>query len=115
MPSPDRWLDEVIQIGGVRGAAVVVADDGLVVREAAMEGVSAADAAALMSAVVRRTGQVLTATGGSAVRMVTLAATHGAVVAVQGQHDLWLIAITEPSAELGRLRLLLGDLAPDLT
>lgn len=115
--SPERWerlLREVVQLGGVRGAAVVNADDGLVVHEAVMEELSAGDVAALASAVVFRSTAMLRALGEPGTRMVTLAATAGTIVAVQGQHDLWLVAVTAPGAELGRLRLLLGDLIPEL-
>jgi len=115
--SPERWerlLREVVQIGGVRGAAVVNADDGLVVHEAMIDDLAAGDVAALASAVVLRSTAMLRALGEPVTRMVTLTATEGTVIAVQGQHDLWLVAVTAPAAELGRLRLLLGDLVPEL-
>jgi predicted regulator of Ras-like GTPase activity (Roadblock/LC7/MglB family) len=115
--TPEHWhalLEEVTQIGGVRGAAVISAEDGLVVYESAMEGVATADVAALAAALVRRALSLLESLGDEALRMVTLAASRGTLVAVQGRHELWLVAVAEPGAELGRLRLLLGDLAPEL-
>lgn len=115
--TPERWehvLREVVQVGGVRGAAVINADDGLVVHETVMEGLPAGDVAALASAVVLRSGAMVQALGDTVTRMVTIAASEGTIIAVQGQHDLWLVAVAEPAAELGRLRLLLGDLVPEL-
>ncbi|MCA9769537.1 MAG: roadblock/LC7 domain-containing protein, partial [Gemmatimonadetes bacterium] len=93
--TPARWqalLEEVTLIGGVRGAAVVSAEDGLVVHEAAMDGVATADVAALATALVRRAQSLLQVLGDEVPRMVTLAATRGTLVAVQGKLDLWLVA-----------------------
>jgi predicted regulator of Ras-like GTPase activity (Roadblock/LC7/MglB family) len=115
--SPERWraiLDEVTTIAGVRGAVVASADDGLVVYEAAMDGMATSELAALAGAVARRAEEVATALGDGAVRLCTLSAAHGTLVAVQGQGGLWLVAVADPDAELGRLRLLLGDIAPEL-
>lgn len=113
----ERWqalLTEVIAIGGVRGAVVISTEDGLVVHEAAMEGVPTGDLAALAAAVINRCAGVLTALDDPIALMVTLATTGGNVVAAHGSGDLWLVAVTEPAAELGRLRLLLGDLVPEI-
>lgn len=115
--NPAKWqqmLADVTAVSGVRGAIVVSGDDGLVVHEAAVEGLDTADVAALASAVVRRGEAIAAAMGESRVRLCTLAAERGAVLAAQGAMGLWLIAVTEPEAELGRLRLLLGDFAPEL-
>jgi predicted regulator of Ras-like GTPase activity (Roadblock/LC7/MglB family) len=112
-----RWQDmlgEVTAIHGVRGALVISADDGLVVHQAAMEGLETADVAALASALVRRSESLANALGEPAVRLCTLAAERGSVLAARGEAGLWMVAVTEPNAELGRLRLLLGDLAPEL-
>lgn len=115
--NPERWqrlLEDVTAIDGVRGAIVVTAEDGLVVHEAAMEGLETGDVAALASVVVRRAEAIATASGDSEVRLCTLSAEKGIVIAAQGEHGLWLVAVTEPDVELGRLRLMLGDLAPEL-
>lgn len=111
----ERLLQEVVSIGGVRGAAVLDAEDGLVVHEAMREGLSAANVAALGAAVMTRCLALARVVEEPHTRMVTLAATGGTLVAVRGEHSLWLVAVTEPGAELGRLRLLLGDLAPELS
>lgn len=115
--TPERWsaiLAEVVEIAGVRGAVVVAAEDGLVVHEAAMDGVATDDLAALASAVVRRAGDLLETLDHDVVRLCTLTASRGIVLAAQGAQGLWLVAVAEPDAELGRLRLLLGDLAVEL-
>jgi predicted regulator of Ras-like GTPase activity (Roadblock/LC7/MglB family) len=64
--------------------------------------------------VVRRAERVYGVLDEGPVRLCTLAAELGTLVAVQGTGGLWLVAVTDPAAELGRLRLLLGDLAPEL-
>lgn len=116
--TPEHWsaiLDQVTDITGVRGAVVVAADDGLVIHEAAMDGLATAEVAALASAVVRRAGELLDALDADTVRLCTLTAAGGTLVAAQGEQGLWLVAIADSEAELGRLRLLLGDLATELT
>lgn len=114
--SREEWeqrLGRVTALQGVRGALVVSGDDGLVVHEVAVDGVETSDVAALATAVVHRVVDLASAAGDSTVRLCTLAATEGTVVAAQGADGLWLVAVAEPDAELGRLRLLLGDLAPE--
>ena len=114
--SADRWsalLAEVTGIAGVRAAVVVAAEDGLVVHEAAMDELPTDDLAALASSVVRRAGELLAALGNDRLRLCTLVAERGTVVAAQGAQGLWLVALADPDTELGRLRLQLGDLAPE--
>jgi predicted regulator of Ras-like GTPase activity (Roadblock/LC7/MglB family) len=115
---PDRWseiLADVTKIAGVRGAVVVSSDDGLVVHEAAMDGIATGDIAALATAVTRCAERLFATLEDGTVRLCTMAATSGTVVAVQGAEGLWLVAVTAPDAELGRLRLMLGDVAPELS
>lgn len=112
--SAEAWavlLDEVIAVPGVRAAVVVAADDGLVVHEAAMGDLAPADVAALVAALVRRGGRLLAALGGGQPQVVQFGAEDGTIVAAAGPSPLWLIAVAAPDAELGRLRLLLGDRA----
>jgi predicted regulator of Ras-like GTPase activity (Roadblock/LC7/MglB family) len=104
-------LDEVTAIPGVRAAVVVAADDGLVIHEAAMGDVDPADLAALAAALVRRGARLLASLGGGVPQVVQLGAEGGTIVAAAGPEPLWLIAVAAPDAELGRLRLLLGDRA----
>jgi predicted regulator of Ras-like GTPase activity (Roadblock/LC7/MglB family) len=115
MSAPD-WADRLTQvtaIAGVRGAVVITAEDGLVVFEAAVEGLEPADVAALAAAVVRRADEFSRVLGNTQLGLCTLAAEHGTLLAAQGRDGMWLVAIADPGAELGRLRLLLGDLAPE--
>lgn len=104
-------LDEVTAIPGVRAAVVVAADDGLVIHEAAMGDLDPADLAALAAALVRRGARLLASLGGGRPQVVQLGAEDGTIVAAAGPEPLWLIAVAAPEAELGRLRLLLGDRA----
>lgn len=115
--NPDRWqqmLRDVTAVHGVRGALVISAEDGLVVHQAAVEGLETSDVAALASALVRRTDSLASALSGDAVRLCTLVAERGTLIAARGSAGLWVVAVADPDAELGRLRLLLGDLAPEL-
>ncbi len=112
----EQWeqrLGRITALPGVRGALVVSADDGLVVHEIAVDGLDTADVAALATAVVHRVTALAVASGDTSVRLCTLTATEGTMVAAQGADGLWLVAVAEPDTELGRLRLLLGDLAPE--
>jgi predicted regulator of Ras-like GTPase activity (Roadblock/LC7/MglB family) len=116
--TPERWqsmLVEVTAITGVRGAVVVSAEDGLVVHSAAVDEIDTAAVAALATGVARRAARMLAAmTVNSGARLLHLVGTEGALVAAQGPDDMWLVAVTGVEAEMGRLRLLLSDLAPEL-
>ena len=112
--SLERWerlLCEVIAIPGVRGAALVASDDGLVVAEAAMDQLDGADVAALVAALVARATRVALSIPTAAPRLIHLAGDSGTLLAVDAGTPLWLVAVAEPGAEVGRLRVLLGDLA----
>lgn len=106
-------LAQVTALAGVRGAVVITADDGLAVFESAVEGLEPADVAALSSAVVRRAEELSRLLGNARPGLCTLAAERGTVLAAPGRDGMWLVALADPGAELGRLRLLLGDLAPE--
>jgi predicted regulator of Ras-like GTPase activity (Roadblock/LC7/MglB family) len=113
----DRWpqiLREITGIPGVRGALIVSADDGLVVAESAMEQIDTGDVAALASALVVRARQTAQAAQGALPRSVHLTASGGVLLAMAGPEPLWLVALADPRAELGRLRVLLGDFAVSL-
>jgi predicted regulator of Ras-like GTPase activity (Roadblock/LC7/MglB family) len=112
--SLDRWqqiLREVTGIAGVRGALIVSAEDGLVVAESAMENVATGDVAALAAALVVRAQHAAQAAQGELPRSVHLSATGGVLLAMAGPDPLWLVALADSRAELGRLRVLLGDFA----
>ena len=112
--SLERWQDilrEITGIAGVRGALIVSVDDGLVVAESAMENVATEDVAALAAALVVRARQTTNAAQGAPPHSVHLTATGGVLLAMAGPEPLWLVALADARAELGRLRVLLGDFA----
>lgn len=112
-----RWpeiLREITGIPGVRGALIVSVDDGLVVAESAMESVATSDVAALTAALVVRASQTARVAAAAAPRTLQLTADGGVLLAMAGPDPLWLVALTDPQAELGRLRVLLGDFALSL-
>lgn len=115
--TPAAWTDRLAQVtslAGVRGAVVITADDGLVVHESFTAELDPADVAALAAAVVRRVEELAHASGQREVRLATLAAERGTLIAAPGRDGLWLVALADPGVELGRLRLLVGDLAGEL-
>ncbi len=115
--SLERWqqiLREITGVPGVRGALIVSAEDGLVVAESAMEHVATSDVAALAAALVVRARQTAHVAHGAPPRSVHLAASGGVLLAMAGPDPLWLVALADSRAELGRLRVLLGDFAVSL-
>ena len=116
--SLERWqeiLREVTGVVGVRGALIASAEDGLVVAESAMDDLATGDVAALASALVSRAARCALAMHGGVPASVHLACEGGILLAVAGPAPLWLVAVADADAELGRLRLLLGDFAGALT
>lgn len=104
-------LDDVVAVPGVRAALVADVEDGLVVQEAGMGDLDPAALAALAGALLRRTARLAADLGGGDTGVVQVGAAGGTLVAAAGPAPLWLVAVTAPDAELGRLRLLLGDRA----
>lgn len=98
-------------VPGVRGALIVSVDDGLVVAESAMDDLATGDIAAFASALVARAERTAQAMGAASPGALHLTGEHGTLFAVAGAAPLWLVAVADPGVELGRLRLLLGDLA----
>lgn len=94
-------------VAGVRAVFLVSSDDGLMVQEVSRDEADVAAAAALVASLVRRSATL----AGDPPDTITLAATSGTVIAVDAGDSLWLAALAAPGAELGRLRLVLGDLA----
>lgn len=94
-------------VGGVRAVFLVAVDDGLLVQDLARDDTDVAAAAALVAALVRRSASLSVDPPGT----ITLSSSTGTVVAVDAGDELWLAAVAGPGAELGRLRLVLGDLA----
>jgi predicted regulator of Ras-like GTPase activity (Roadblock/LC7/MglB family) len=114
----ERWIDilrEVTGVAGVRGALILSSDDGLVVTDAAMPDLNTADVAALAAGVIVRVTRTAAALGNATPGVIHVTAEAGTLLAVAGPPPLWLAAVTDADAELGRLRLLMGDFAGALT
>jgi predicted regulator of Ras-like GTPase activity (Roadblock/LC7/MglB family) len=100
-----RALDRVTRVRGVRGAMLVAATDGLVIAEAAMEGVRTNAVAALTASLATRLGRAARATGVGPPGFVHLDAEQGAVLAVPAGTDLLLVTIADASVNVGLARL----------
>lgn len=104
-------LTEVCRAEGVRGALLVSAEDGLVVAESAMDGLDAAPVAALAASLAARLAGTTTALGQPPPALISLEATEGGLVIAGGEGGLLLVAVTEPDANAGMIRLALLDAA----
>ena len=100
-----RALDRITRVRGVRGAMLVAATDGLLVAEAAMEGVRTEAAAALSAALVARLGRATAASGAGAPTFVHVEAERGALLAVPAGDDILLVTIADPEVNVGLARL----------
>ncbi len=108
-------LDGLTRVAGVRSALLVSADDGLPVADATMEGVDIEAAAALAASLVARLGRALGAAGHGRPTLVHLEAAAGSVMALPAGDELLLVAVCDPDANLGLLRLVLRDSVERLT
>lgn len=98
-------LDRVTRVPHIRGAMLVSGRDGLVVAEAAMEGVTSSAVAALAANLARRLARVTdTATLGEPT-FVHLAADEGALLAVPGRGGLLVVAVASRDVNVGLARL----------
>ncbi|MCL4866204.1 MAG: roadblock/LC7 domain-containing protein [Gemmatimonadales bacterium] len=102
-------LDQVSRADGVRGARLVSAEDGLVVAEAAMEGIEAAPVAALAASLAGRLVQVAATAGQAPPALIHLEATEGGLFIAIGEAGLLLVAVTTADANAGEVRLALLD------
>ncbi len=109
-----QLLDSATAVPGVRGAVLVSVDDGLVIAESAMDTLPTAEVAALASALVQRTLRVSAAAAHRPPHSVRVSGDTGTLMAFAADDALWLVAVVDSSAEIGRLRLVLGDLAATL-
>jgi predicted regulator of Ras-like GTPase activity (Roadblock/LC7/MglB family) len=102
-------LDRVTRIPGVRGALVASTGDGLVVAEQLMDGVDGRAAAALAGSLVGRLIRTADGAGRRAPAFVQLRAERGSILAAPSAHDLVLIAVVGPDANVGLARLEMLD------
>lgn len=98
-------LDRVTQVPHVRGAMVVSGDDGLVVAEAAMEGVRSNAVAALAASLARRLAQVTETACLGGPTFVHLSAEEGALLAVPAESGLVVVAVASGEVNVGLARL----------
>lgn len=104
-------LEGVSRTAGVRGALLVSAEDGLVVAESALEGLEAGPVAALAASVAGRLADAVGELGEAPPTLIQLEATEGALMIAAGEGELLLVAVTEPDANAGLVRLALLDAA----
>jgi predicted regulator of Ras-like GTPase activity (Roadblock/LC7/MglB family) len=110
----DAALAGLSRIPGVRSALIVSAEDGLVIGEASMIGVEAPAVAALAASLMARLTGLAEAAGHRAVRMAHLEALGGGLVAMPVGSGMLLVAVIEPEANVGLLRLALRAAAERL-
>ena len=108
-------LERVSAVGGIRGAMLVSAADGIVVAESLMDGIDGRAVAALTASLVGRLRRTTESAGLNAPFVVHLRAEHGSVIAVPAAGDLLVVAVTERGANLGLARLELLDAARQVT
>jgi len=104
-------LERVSAIGGVQGAMLVSASDGLVVAESLMEGVDGRAVAALAAGLAGRLRRTTESAGLGTPRMVQLRAEGGTVLALPTASDLLVVVVARPDANLGLARLEMSDVA----
>lgn len=104
-------LERVSAIGGVQGAMLVSASDGLVVAESLMEGVDGRAVAALAASLAGRLRRTTEGAGLGLPRIVQLRAERGTIIALPAASDLLVVVVARPDANLGLARLEMIDAA----
>jgi predicted regulator of Ras-like GTPase activity (Roadblock/LC7/MglB family) len=110
-----RALDRITRVRGVQGAMLVAATDGLLIADAAMEGIRTTAAAALSAALIGRLGRATTAAGSGGPSFVHLEADRGALLAVPAGDDMLLVTIAAPDVNVGLARLEMLRAVEDVT
>lgn len=98
-------LEPITRVRGVRGAMIVSATEGILVAEAVMEGVNAQAVAALAAGLAARLRRATDAAGRGAPVFIHLEAEAGAILAVPGERDLLVVAVTQADVNVGLVRL----------
>ena len=98
-------LDTITRVRGVRGAMVVAYPDGLVVSDSLMEGVRGNAVAALTSSLTKHVADATSASGAGALQFLQLQAVSGALLAVAAGTEMLVVAIADPSVNVGLVRL----------
>jgi predicted regulator of Ras-like GTPase activity (Roadblock/LC7/MglB family) len=98
-------LDLVTRVPGVRAAMLVSGDDGLIVAEQLMEGVKGSAVAALAASLATRLRRAMEAAGLGASLFWHLQAEHGALLVVPAASGVLVVAVTDPTVNVGLVRL----------
>jgi predicted regulator of Ras-like GTPase activity (Roadblock/LC7/MglB family) len=98
-------LDTITRVRGVRGAMIVACNDGLVVADSLMEGVRGNAVAALASSLIKHAANATAASGAGAPQFLHLQGSRGALLAVSGRSEILIVAVAEPSVNVGLVRL----------
>lgn len=98
-------LDLITRVGGVRGAMLVSAEDGIVVAEQLMEGIKGPAVAALAASVGTRLRRAMEAAGVGPSLFWHLQAEQGALLVVPAPNGILVVAVAEPDVNVGLVRL----------
>lgn len=107
-------LRRLTRVRGVRGAMVVDAEAGVPVASDLAVGVAETALAALAGSLYRRAVDATTASGIGRVRTLQLGSVGGQLI-VAGTGPLLIVALAEPSAQLGMVRMEAGRAAVELS
>ena len=107
-------LTRITKVPGVRGAMVVDAEAGVPVASEVAEGVRETAVAALAGSLFGRTADASTASGFGRVRLLHLESGDGHLF-VAGAGALLVVALAEPTAQLGLIRIEAGRAAGELS
>ena len=106
-------LRRLTHVTGVRGAMVVDAEAGVPVASDLTAGVGEVAMAALAGSLYRRTTDASETAGFGPLGVLQLEAEQGHLL-VAGAGDLLIVALTEPSAQLGLVRVQAARAAKEL-
>jgi predicted regulator of Ras-like GTPase activity (Roadblock/LC7/MglB family) len=98
-------LDRVTRVPGVRAAMLVSGDDGLIVAEQLMEGVRGSAVAALAASLATRLRRAMEAAGLGPSLFWHLQAEQGALLVVPAASGVLVVAVTDPTVNVGLVRL----------
>ena len=104
MSAVDRAVQRLTRAPGVRGAMVVDAEAGVAVTSELTADVKETALAAMTGSLFQRTADASRSSGFGDVRLLQLDAEDGHVV-VAGAGPLLVVALTEPNAQLGLVRV----------
>ncbi len=98
-------LDTITRVRGVRGAMIVGYQDGLVISDSLMEDVRGNAVAALTSSLTKQVAHATSASGAGAPQVLHVRAARGALLAVAAGTEILVVAIADPSVNVGLVRL----------